>query len=77
MKDVIVIAEKSWKNKKLMTMKNADKIVMADIVKMWNIIDLGSKHNWAINNTGMDLIGDLELIDIKNIEDALAKFKTK
>lgn len=38
---------------------------MAEVVKVWNVIDLGSKYNWAINNADINVARDLRLTNIK------------
>ena len=65
MKDVIAVAEKDRENKKFSAIENADKTVKAEVAKVSNVIDLRSKHSWAINNADMDIAGDLGLIGIK------------
>ena len=65
MKNVIVIAERGGENKKLLTMENAIKTILAEISKVSNAIDLRSKYSWAINNADMDAAENLRLIDIQ------------
>ncbi len=65
MKDVIAVAEKGRKNKKLLAMENIDKTAMTEVAKMSSTIDLRSKHSWAISNTDIDVVRDLGLINIK------------
>ena len=45
MKDVIVVAEKGRKNRKLLAMKNADKTALTKVAKVLIAIDLGNKYN--------------------------------
>ena len=58
MKDVIVAAEKSKKNKGLLAMKNIDKTAIAKVAKVLNIIDLSNKDNYAISNADINAVGD-------------------
>ncbi len=46
-------------------MENVDKTAIAEVTKVLSAIDLGSKHSWAINNTDMDIAGNLGLTGIK------------
>ena len=46
-------------------MKNIDKTAMAELAKILNAINLGSKHSWAISNADMDATRNLGLISIK------------
>ena len=65
MKDIIIVAEKGKKNRKLLAMKNVDKTTMAKIAKVSSAMDLGSKYCWAINNADIDVTRDQGLIGIK------------
>ena len=65
MKDVIAVVEKDRDNKKLLAKKNVDKIAMAKVAKILGVIDLESKHSWAISNSDIDAVGNLRLIGIK------------
>ncbi len=77
MNDVIAVAERGGENKELLAMENIDKTVMAKVAKVSNVINLRSKHSWAISNADIDTAGDLGLIVLKNIGNARAKLKTK
>ncbi len=46
-------------------MENADKTTITEIVKVSSVIDLGSKHSWAISNADIDTAEDLGLTGIK------------
>lgn len=48
MNDFMTIAKRDRENKKLFTMKNADKTTMAEVAKVSCVIDLKSKHSWPI-----------------------------
>ncbi len=65
MKDVIAMAERGGENIELLVIDNADKTTVAEFTKMSSIIDLRSKHSWAISNTNMDATRDLGRIGIK------------
>ena len=65
MKNVIAVAEKGRKNKKLLAIENADKTAMAEVTKVSNAIDLGNKNSWAISNADINAARELRLIDIK------------
>ena len=45
MKNVIAAVKKSRENKKLVTIKNIDKTVMAEVAKVFNAIDLDNKYS--------------------------------
>ena len=45
MKNMIAVAKKSKENKELLAIKNVDKTIIAEIVKMLNTIDLGNKYS--------------------------------
>ena len=62
---MIRVVEKDRKNEKLLAMENVDKITKAEVAKVLNLIDLGSKHSWAICNVDMDAARNLGLIGIK------------
>ena len=76
-KDVIAVAERGRENGELLVIKNMDKTVIAEVAKVSSAIKLGHKYSQAISNADIDVAGNLGLIDIKNIGDALAKFKMK
>ena len=63
-KDVITVAERSRENKELLTMENTDKTAMAEVAKVSDAIDLGSKDSWATSNADMDATGNLRLTSI-------------
>lgn len=42
---MIIVAERSGENKKLLAMKNAGKTVIAKVAKVLNAMDLRSKHS--------------------------------
>lgn len=65
MKDVIIVAEKSGKNKELLAIENVNKIVMAEIGKVLCVIDFRKKHSWTISHIDINIARNLELIDIK------------
>lgn len=64
---MIKVAEKGRKNKELLTIENVDKTTMAEVAKVSNAINLGSKHSWAISNANIDAIKNLGLIGIKKL----------
>lgn len=64
MKKVMTVAERFKENEELLTMENANKIIIAEVAKLSSTIDLESKHGWVISNTDIDAAGDLRLIDI-------------
>lgn len=45
MKNMIVVAEKSEENKKLLAIQNAEKTVIAEVAKVMSTIDFENKHN--------------------------------
>ncbi len=56
---------KNKKNQEPWEIENANKIAMAEVVKLWSAINFGNKYSWAINNTDIDAAKDLKLIVIK------------
>ena len=64
-KDVIIMAKRSRKNRRSLVKKNINKIVIAEVVKALNAIDHGNKYCCAINNAIMDAAGDLGITGIK------------
>lgn len=46
-------------------MENIDKISIAKVAKVLNVINLSSKYSWAISNIDINITRDLELTDIK------------
>ncbi len=65
MNDVILVAKRGGE---LLAMENADKTVIAEVAKVSSVIDLGSKHSWAISNTDIDTAEDLGLTGIKKYQ---------
>ena len=65
MKDIIAVIERGGKNKELLAIKNTDKTAMTEVAKMSNAINFGSKYNWVISNTNIDVARNLKLINIK------------
>ena len=59
------MTKRGIENKELLAIENADKIAMAEVVKVLSTIDLRSKHSWAISNVNMDITEDLGLTGIK------------
>ena len=45
MKDIIVVAKRSRKNKELLAIKNVNKTTMAEVAKILNVSDFRSKHS--------------------------------
>ena len=65
MEDMIVVIKRGRKNWGPLIMENIDRIAIAKIVKVSNVIDLSNKYSWAISNTDIDTTGNLGLTGIK------------
>lgn len=65
MKNVMVVAKKSRKNKQLLAMKNTNKTIIAELSKLSSTIDLSSKYPQIISNVDMDIARNLGLTNIK------------
>ncbi len=64
-KDTIAVAERGRENKELLAIEKTDKTAIAEVAKVLNNIDLGSKHSWAISNADIDAARNLGLTGIK------------
>lgn len=64
-KDIIAAAKKCGKNRGLLAIENANKIVIAKVAKILSVINFDNKYNWAINNANIDIAEDLKLTGIK------------
>ncbi len=53
------------KDGELLVLENVNKTAIAEVAKVSNVIDLGSKYSWAISNTDINIAGDLGLTGIK------------
>lgn len=62
---MIILAKKSKDKKRLLAIKNIDKIAIAKIIKLSSIINFNNKYSWVISNGNIDVIRNLGLISIK------------
>lgn len=58
-------AKKSRENKELLAIKNIDKTVIVEDLKILSAIDLINKHSLVISNTDINAARNLKLISIK------------
>lgn len=65
-KDIVVVVERVRKIKKQPAIENIlNKIIMAEVTKISNVIDLGSKYSWAISIVDINIVRNLRLTSIK------------
>lgn len=65
MKNVIIVAEKNRKNRRLLAMENKNKSAIAKVAKISNIIYFDNKYSWAISNANINIAGNLKLTSIQ------------
>ena len=61
----VIISKKALKTERQLVVKNADKIVLAEVGRTSSLMDLDGKYMWAISNDDIDAARDLGLRDIK------------
>lgn len=59
MKNIIILTEKNRNNKGLLVIENIEKIVITEVAKILNAIDLNSKHSCAISNYNLNAAKNL------------------
>lgn len=64
MKNIIVIVKKVRKIEELLAEK-VDKVAMAEVTKMWNVIDISNKYSCAISIVDINAAKNLKLIYVK------------
>lgn len=78
MKNMLAVTEKNRKNEEQLAMENIlNKSAMAEVIKVSNVIDLGSKYSWAISNTDIDVAKDLGLTGMKKYRTCTGQIQAK
>lgn len=73
----MIATAKRRREKKLLTIKNANKTGMAEVAKVMSGIDHGNKYNQVINNANIDVARNQRPTSIKKYQKYTSQIKDK